>query len=143
MVRDPSAHGGGGAKVFRGPTPVLGAQDRGSNAGALVRRVVGWLRRQRQPPVMAGVTPEDLVKVLGKVIERHFGREVWMQVMQYIRTRCEEDGCDKDFENICLYCGMRLCKTHTVDCYGVAYCRLHVNPKCRLADVFIVRREDL
>ena len=132
MVRNPSAHGGGGAKVFRGPTPVSGAQDRGSNAGA--RKVVGWRRQQEE------LSPKVLLKAIMKVVEQRFGPEMYDALVRYIRTRCEEDNCERTFNYVCAYCGVRLCELHAIDCYGVTYCRLHADPECRLADVFLVRR---
>jgi hypothetical protein len=105
--------------------------------------VVGKLRR-RKPPTTTEVpevlTPEMLLKVVEKVVERHFGRGMYERLLQYVRTRCEEDGCGNDFEYICAYCGMRICNEHVIDCYGVVYCRLHADPEHRLADVFIVMR---
>jgi hypothetical protein len=84
-----------------------------------------------------------LLKVVEKVVERHFGRGMYERLLQYVRTRCEEDNCSNEFETVCMYCGLRVCGRHTVDYCGITYCRLHADPKCRLADVFIVRREDL
>jgi hypothetical protein len=145
MVRDPSAHGGGGAKVFRGPTPVSGAQDRGSNAGALVRRVVGRLLAMlKQHKKVRVITVEELPpepeRLLG-FIEATWGTETRERLVTWIKTRCEEDFCDRDYSYCCSYCGKRLCEEHAN--YGegrIIYCREHVDPDARLCYIVLVDR---
>jgi hypothetical protein len=98
------------------------------------------LRRQRQPSAVEEIPPNELLKVVEKVIERRFGRDMYARLLQWIRTRCEEEGCERTFDYVCSYCGMRLCGLHANDFNGVIYCQLHADPECRLADVFLVLR---
>jgi uncharacterized protein YktA (UPF0223 family) len=83
-----------------------------------------------------------LLKAIEKAVEKRFGREMWLEVVQYVRTRCEEKGCGNDFEYACAYCSMRLCKVHAVFGEGqLVYCRLHADPSCRMVDILLVRRD--
>jgi len=87
------------------------------------------------------LTAEEMLEVIKKVIERHFGSEAYAQLLQWIKTRCEEEGCENVFDYVCSYCGMRLCNLHAVFGEGqLVYCRLHADPGTRLADVFLVPR---
>jgi hypothetical protein len=91
---------GPGRIDVRGPTPVSGAQDRGSNAGA--RRVVGKLlaklRFRRRPKVIAIEEPLKVPKVVdeSKLCDGVYGKECALAAV----TRC-------------VFCGRNVCAKHT------------------------------
>jgi hypothetical protein len=125
----------------QGGRPLSGPGSRPGLTG-FIRRVVGKLRRQRRTESAVEIPPSELLGLLLKLVERHFGREMCEKLLQYIRTRCEEKGCGNDFEYACAYCSMRLCKVHAVFGEGqLVYCRLHADPNCRMVDIFLVRRD--
>jgi hypothetical protein len=105
----PSVHGGGGAKVFRGPTPARRGQSRGSNArpqvvGKLLAKAK--LRFRRRPKVIA-IEPLKAPKVveIAELCEGKYGKACW----DAATTRCS-------------FCGRRVCSVHSRYYEGQPYC---------------------
>jgi hypothetical protein len=100
----------------------------------------GVEKMSRQPtrPAVEDLPVEVLLQIVERTIERRFGREKVQELLQHIRTRCEE--CPRTFVDFCRYCGARLCEQHSVDCQGVTYCRSCADPEVRMADVVFIKR---
>jgi hypothetical protein len=80
-------------------------------------------------------------EILLDVIERCFGSDVRKGLIEYVRSRCEEEGCQNPWDFACGYCAKRLCRRHAVIEQGQpAYCDIHADPCRRLEDALYIIR---
>jgi hypothetical protein len=132
------------------PPGTQGGQPRRTGLGSRpglpgLGRVVGKLlaklkRRKRVRVIVVEELPPEPERLLS-IIEATWGTEARERLVTWIKTRCEEEGCSRDYDFCCGYCGKRLCKEHAN--YGegrIIYCREHVNPDARLCYIVLVDR---
>jgi hypothetical protein len=76
-----------------------------------------------------------------ETIRRRFGQDIYEALVDYIRSRCEEDDCRQSWDYVCDYCGKRLCKAHAViSKRQPAYCKICSDSRRRLDDTIHIIR---